>query len=110
MQLPYEHANNETEFSFKYCSEIDISAEIPTFIRIVIPKNEQTLFCRKINRSFGRQKSIYGEGVLVAFKDSDMKFSRLVLKCFFSENMDKNKLIRCLFIFICHKKSIFIAI
>ena len=29
---------------------------------------------------------------------------------FFSENMDKNKLIKSLFIFICHEKIIFIAI
>jgi hypothetical protein len=50
------------------------------------------------------------KGVLVAFRDSDMKFPRLLFKYFLSENMGKNKLIRSIFILIGHQISILIAI
>jgi hypothetical protein len=73
--------------------------------------------CGMIRNIFGQptlrgsigQKTIL-QGVLVAFKNSGLKFSRLFLEYFFHENIEKNKLIKSLFILIGCQKIIFIVI
>ena len=78
-----------------FCAFKTLTIDFVHFYDIIAAKNVRTRIPLK--------------GVLVAFRDADKKFCRLLLKCF-SKNMGKNKLIRSVFILIGHRKSILIAI